>query len=253
MPAHAALLDEMADLNERLIAERDERQYFHGAYLRSTRAVLADADAGRFADPDWAQRWGLAFAQLYMDALHAWEAGDPTPGPWQVAFDVSRDPGVPPVRHALLGINAHINFDLPQALLAVITDDDFDNDDLMARRAADHAHVDSILVRRVPEEDRRIVMLEEPGDRTVVDALMQPFNRAGTRRFLKEGRDKVWRNTIQLSAARRHGPEAYASQLAVLEDLCRRRVVDLVEPRYVIMRLARRGFGVSLPPGTAGQ
>ena len=43
-----------------------------------------------------------------------------------------RDPGgsrssapadLPPLRHVLLGINAHINYDLPQALLAVISDD----------------------------------------------------------------------------------------------------------------------------------
>ncbi len=247
MPEHAALVDEMAAVNERLMAANDERRYFHGAYLRSTRAVLADAEAGRFADPAWAERWGLAFAALYMDAFNAWEAGDPTPGPWQVAFEVSRDPSVPPVRHALLGINAHINYDLPQALLAVIADEDFDDDDLMTRRAADHAHVDSILVKRVPEEDRRIMELEEPGDRTFVDALMQPFNRAGTRRFLKEGRDKVWKNTIRLSAARRKGPPAYAAELAVLEGLCKERVADLVQPRYVIMRLARRGFGVTLP------
>lgn len=248
MSQHAPLIAEMDAVNERLIADDDERQYFHGAYLRSTRAVMADADAGRFDDPEWAERWGLAFAQLYMDAFNAWEANDPTPGPWQVAFDVSRDPKIPPVRHALLGINAHINYDLPQALLAVITDDDFDDPDVMARRAADHAHVDSILVKRVPEEDQRIVTLEDPGDRNFVDGLMQPFNRAGTKKFLKEGRDKVWRNTSQLSAARRQGPEAYAAELAVLEGLCEERVADLVTPRYVIMRLARRGFGVTLPP-----
>jgi hypothetical protein len=164
-----------------------------------------------------------------------------------VAFDASKDPLTPPVRHALLGINAHINYDLPQALLAVITDDEFDNADVMAMRAADHAHVDSILVRRVPEEDKRIARVEEPGDRTIIDRLMSPFNRAGTRRFLKEGRAKVWRNARLLSGARRRGPEDYARELSRLEALCQDRVADLVTPRYVIMRLARHGFGVELP------
>jgi hypothetical protein len=152
------------------------------------------------------------------------------------------------VRHALLGINAHINYDLPQALLAVITDAEFNDDEIMTRRAADHAHVDSILVKRVPEEDKRIARIEDPGDRTFVDTLMSPFNRAGTRRFLKEGRNKVWRNTRLLSAARRQGPDVYAEELARLEALCQERVADLVTPRYVIMRLARHGFGVVLPP-----
>jgi len=237
----------MEETGERLIASNDERQHFHGAYLRSTKAVMADAAAGRFLDREWAERWGLAFATLYMDAFTAWEQGNQTPGPWQVAFDASKDPVIPPVRHALLGINAHINYDLPQALLAVISDDDFDNPEVMDRRAKDHAHVDSILVARVPEEDKRIARIEDPGDRNFVDTLMSPFNRAGTRRFLKEGRNKVWRNTRLLSAARRQSTAACQQELAVLEALCEERVADLVTPRYVIMRLALHGFGVSLP------
>ena len=248
MSLHDPLIARMEEIDERLITDNDERQYFHSAYLRSTQAVMKDAAAGRFADPEWAERWGIAFAQLYMNAFDAWERGDAAPGPWQVAFDVSRDPAVPPVRHALLGINAHINYDLPQALLAVITDEEFDDDEVMAARAADHAHVDSILVARVPGEDRRIAALEDPGDRTWVDGLMSPFNRAGTKRFLKEGRNKVWSNTRLLSSARRQGPEVYAEELAKLEALCQERVADLVTPRYVIMRLATKGFGVVLSP-----
>jgi len=248
MPQHAPLIAHMEEIGERLIATNDERQYFHGAYLRSTKAVMQDVAAGRFQDSGWAERWGLAFAQLYMDAFAAWESGGETPGPWQVAFVASRNPTIPPVRHALLGINAHINYDLPQALLAVISDDDFDNEATMAIRASDHAHVDSILVARVPEEDKRIARLEDPGDRTFVDTLMSPFNREGTRRFLKEGRDKVWRNTRLLATARRQGTEVYSEELSVLEALCQERVADLVAPRYVIMHLARRGFGVVLPP-----
>ena len=182
-----------------------------------------------------------------MDAFDAWERDEPTPGPWRVAFEAARDPGIPPVRHALLGINAHINYDLPQAFLAVITDDEFQDEALMRSRAADHAHVDSILVSRVVEEDRRIARIEEPGDRTWVDRLMSPFNRSGTKRFLKEGRDKVWRNARLLSNARREGEEKLTARLAELEALCDARVADLVTPRYVIMRLARHGFGVSLP------
>ncbi len=240
----------MEEVDERLGADRDERRHFHGAYLRSTKAVLADAEAGRFRDPEWAQAWGLAFAQLYMDAFDAWERGDRAPAPWQVAFEVSKDPDVTPLRHALLGINAHINYDLPQALLAVIDDDEFDDEALMAVRAADHAHVDAILVARVPEEDRRLAAVEEPGDRTIVDSALRPFNRAGTRRFLKEGRRKVWRNTRLLSRARRRGDDAYRNELATLEELCRERVADLVEPRFVLISLALHGFGVDL--ATAG-
>lgn len=250
MSTHGPLIERMEEIGARLIADNDERQHFHGAYVRSTKAVMADADAGHFVDGAWAHRWGIAFAQLYMDAFDAWERGDDPSGPWQVAFEATRDPDIPPLRHALLGINAHINYDLPQALLAVITDEEFDDPEVLAVRAKDHAHVDSILVRRIPEEDKRMAEVEEPGDRTVIDRLLQPFNRAGTKKLLKDGRARVWGNTRLLSAARELGPDAYAKQLAILETLCRDRVTDLVKPRYPLISLARHGFGVTLPPRT---
>jgi hypothetical protein len=251
MPDHVAVIAEMEQIEKRLIVENDERQHFHGAYLRSTNAVLAEAAADGFIDSVWAERWGLAFAQLYLDAFNAWDRGDDAPGPWQVAFDASTDHDIPPVRHSLLGINAHINYDLPQAFLAVITDDEFGDEKLMERRSVDHHRVDAILVERVPEEDKRLAEVEDPGDRNLVDALMQPFNRWGTRRFLKEGRDKVWQNARLLSDARAQSSGALAQELAVLDDLCRQRVADLVSPRYVIMHLATHGFGVALPPRSA--
>jgi hypothetical protein len=237
----------MEEIDQRLIADHDERQHFHGAYLRSTRAVLDEAAGGRFHDGAWAERWGVAFADLYMRAFDAWERGEKTPGPWRVAFEASRDPDLSPFHHALLGINAHINYDLPQALLAVIDDGEFDDEPMLALRAADHNHVDEILVRRVPEEDRRMALVEEPGDRTFLDRMMSPLNRAGTKRFLKDGRKKVWRNAHIMSRRRRQGQQEYDAVLARLEALCEKRVADLVEPRFVILRLAIRGFGVELP------
>jgi hypothetical protein len=103
------------------------------------------------------------------------------------------------------------------------------------------------------EDDKRIAALEEPGDRTLVDRLMSPFNRAATKKFLKEGQHKVWGNARILSTARRRGSDVYVEQLAALQTLCRARVADLVTPRYVIMHLARRGFRVVLPPLPANQ
>jgi hypothetical protein len=243
---HGPLVARMEEIAERLTADNDERQHFHLAYLNSTKAVMADVEVDRFTDSAWVERWGIAFADLYLDAFDAWENGTAPSKPWQIAFEASRDPDIPPARHALLGINAHINYDLPQAFLAVISADEFADPELMARRAADHAYVDSILVRRVRQEDKNLKRVEEPGDRTIIDHLMMPFNRAGTRSLLKEGREKVWRNARVLNTARQNSPEAFAAELARLEALCEARVADLMTPRYVLISLARHGFGVVL-------
>jgi hypothetical protein len=79
-----------------------------------------------------------------------WRAAAPT-RPWEIAFGAPA--GLPPLRHVLLGMNAHINYDLPQALLAVITDEEFGDPALLARRRSDHQAIDRVLGSRVAAED----------------------------------------------------------------------------------------------------
>jgi hypothetical protein len=68
-----------------------------------------------------------------------------------------------------------------------------------------------------------------------------------TRRILTEARRKVWKNTTVLDHARREGPDRYADVLGQLETLCAERLADLTTPGPVLLRFARRGFGVILP------
>lgn len=218
----------------------DVRRWFHATYLRTTEAVAAEIDAGGFADAAWVTRWDLVFAELYLDALAADRAGLAVSGPWTVAFGAP--PDLPPLRHVLLGLNAHINYDLPQALVAVISASDFDDPELVRSRAADHLHLDTVLQARVGAEDDELGAVSRV---TLLDRLLRPANRAASRRFLAEARGKVWRNAAVLDRARREG--RYAEVLAELEALCADRVRDLVAPGPVLITLARRGFGVVLP------
>ncbi len=142
-------------------------------------------------------------------------------------------------------MNAHINYDLPQALVAVITDEQFDDPVLLERREADHKAIDTVLAARVAAEDDELTAISGPG--TLLDRLLRPFNRLGTQRFLREAREKVWANAVALSRARRQGPDAYATVLAQLEELSAAKVAALVAPGPVLLKLAATGFGVRLP------
>ena len=240
------LIARMEEMLVPLDREDDELQHFHATYLRTTRAVKEEIERLGFLDNDWVERWDVAFADPYLVALDRWNRGEPPPTPWQIAFQACRDRGLPHLRYVLLGINAHINYDLPQALLAVITDREFDDVEHVARRASDHERIDGILAGRVAAEDRELARVEAAGERTFLDRMLQPFNRSGTKKFLKEARRKVWANARQLSLARRAGPDALARRLAELEELSRARVADLRAPGQVVLKLARRGFGVEL-------
>jgi hypothetical protein len=240
-----ALLSRMyADLDD-LTARGDARRFFHATYLRTTEAVGAEIERGGFGDADWVARWDLAFAELYLDALDADRDGRQVSGPWRVAFGTAdRRPDAAPLHHVLLGLNAHINYDLPQALLAVISPADFDDPRRLASRQDDHRHIDSVLQARVGAESTELNAISRV---TLLDRILQPANRAASRRFLTEAREKVWRNAAVLDRDRRRGDTALTATTAVLETLCADRVRDLSRGGLVLLRLARHGFGVLLP------
>ena len=262
----------VAQMQQRLDDLPDElahRRIFLGTYLRTTRAVGEAIKQARFEDPGWVEQWDVKFADLYLQAHDADLAGpaavparkmvgkdwvgrsevgtgeetrsSSVARPWRLAFDAPAD--LPGLRHVLLGINAHVNYDLPQALLAVISDDDFTDRLLMARRRRDHERIDGVLAERVRAEDDE---LAASGPRNLLDQVLTPLNRLSSQRFLRESRQKVWHNTIELQKARVQG--TYGQRLAELELLSAAKIADLLRPGQVLLRLALTGFGVTLPP-----
>lgn len=232
----------MQSRSEGLTVGQRHLSRFLDTYVRTTLAVGKAVDGGDFEDPEWVERWDVVFARLYLDALDAHLGGGTPSRPWRLSFDAP--PDLPSLRHVLLGINAHVNFDLPQALLAVISDEDFADPTLIASRRRDHERIDGVLAGRVAAEDTEL----SADGRTFYDRLLQPLNRAASKRFLRESRAKVWHNTVELQAARRAGPSAYAARLSELEVLSAARIADLLAPGQVLLRLAVAGFGVTLPP-----
>jgi|ERR1700722_2804925 len=237
------LIARMAAVGGPLESAGDKRRFFHATYQRTTVAVAEEIKRGGFIDAAWVERWDVAFAGLYLDALEADLAGRRPTRPWTIAFGAPA--GLPPLRHVLLGMNAHVNFDLPQAIVAVISDAEFDDAALLARREADHRAIDGVLASRVAAEDEELTSLSGPVP--LVDRVLGPLNRLGTKRFLREARQKVWANANALSQARRQGPDEYARVLAQLEELSAAKVTALQAPGQVLLKLAATGFGVRLP------
>jgi hypothetical protein len=237
--------DVVVRMQERLDAlpADSARRPFLSTYLRTTAAVGAAVRRGHFLDGEWVEEWDVAFAELYLRAHDAHVSGDraAVSRPWRLAFTAPDD--LPALRHVLLGLNAHVNYDLPQALLAVISAEDFADEALMADRRADHERIDDVLAGRIADEDAEL------GDpKTLLDRLLTPLNRLGSKRFLRESRQKVWHNVVELHAARMQDPQVYATRLAELEVLSAARIADLLAPGQVLLRLAVSGFGVTLPP-----
>jgi hypothetical protein len=241
----ASTIGEVVEMLQQRIDALGSRQVHRRAFLttyqRTTQAVGDAVDQAFFEDPEWVVRWDVAFADLFIVAHDDDQAGRPVPRPWRLAFNA--DPDLPTIVHLLLGMNAHINFDLPQATLSVITDQDFEDSVLIQRRRRDHERIDEILAWRVSAEDHAI-----GGRRRLIDRMLTPLNRLSSRRFLREARQKVWLNVAELQQARLEGIDSYYARVDELEVLSAAKIADLLRPGQVLLRLAMTGFGVTLPP-----
>ncbi len=96
---------------------RDGVAVFNRVYLAVTEAVDRGIDAGLFPDARAAITLDVRFAERYLAAVDAAEAGRRPPACWRPLFQYRRHPGVRPLQFALAGINAHIGHDLALAVV----------------------------------------------------------------------------------------------------------------------------------------
>ena len=96
----------------------DGLKWFNWLYLQVTQSVETRVASGGFNDPAWLAELDVQFARLYFGALESALQDQSGPGCWQVLFERRNQAAVARIQFALAGINAHINHDLPQAIVA---------------------------------------------------------------------------------------------------------------------------------------
>ncbi len=103
---------------ETTCADADGLKWFNWLYLQVTQAVEVRVAAGGFTDSAWLAELDVQFASLYFSALKSHLSGHPAPDCWRVLFNNRGQDTIARIQFALAGINAHINHDLPEAIVA---------------------------------------------------------------------------------------------------------------------------------------
>jgi hypothetical protein len=104
---------------EAALPRADGVRAFLRLYLAVTEAVDEAVGAGStYRDRRFVRWLDVVFANLFFRALRD-DAGlaSSAPKAWAPLFDVRARPGIAPIQFALAGMNAHINRDLPLALV----------------------------------------------------------------------------------------------------------------------------------------
>ena len=142
------VIDRMGAISEGL-AVGDGVRAFNDMYLETTRQVGRAVVDLHFADSAFLDRLDVRFAQLYFQALNAHEEGrGDSPRCWAALFDVRAAPDVARLQFALAGMNAHISYDLPQALVTTVEEFGVDLEQPTVRE--DYLTVNDVLARTQP-------------------------------------------------------------------------------------------------------
>ena len=120
---------------------------FARLYREVTEGVGAELTGRGFADPRFLETLDVQFAGLFFSALDS-HTRDPssTPPAWAPLFAQRSRRGIAPLQFALAGMNAHINRDLPVALVATCRELGLDLAE-GSREHADYEQVDTLLAQ----------------------------------------------------------------------------------------------------------
>jgi hypothetical protein len=172
----------------------DRRAVFLEIYSRMTAAVARRVEREEFADPDWVGEYLVAFGNRYRAAVRAHEAGDfgSLSDPWQLAFEAADGESMV-LQDAMLGVNAHINYDLALALddVGVSTD--------RPSKYADHSAIIDVIAGLVDEAQDSLAGRDADGLATL-DSSLGRFDEWATVATIDECRDSAWRTAVAMDS-----------------------------------------------------
>lgn len=172
------------------------RAVFATTYLMLTKQIFEDVKTGLverdYIDPEYLYTEDALFASVYFRTARAYRRGDEVADAWQIAFDTAKRDDTGAVQDMLLGINAHVQNDMPFVLasLGLRTPDG-------TSRKPDHDEANGSLNRgyeEVVEEVRRrfdeAIGISNP-------ALLPADDLLGLE-LVRAWRENVWRNAEKL-------------------------------------------------------
>ncbi|NHC12720.1 DUF5995 family protein [Motilibacter deserti] len=169
------------------LTDTDGVDVFSRMYLDVTKTVRDWVRDGSFADPVFTERLDVVFAGLFLEAHVA--AGPPVgsmPKPWAPLFAARHKSGIEPIQFALAGMNAHINADLPVAVIETCRLMGRSPEDDAVR--ADYDRINELLA----EKERPIRQSFLDGPALKVDRKLSPVLDLVCNWSIEAARDAAW-------------------------------------------------------------
>ena len=175
---------------------------FNRMYLAVTQTVNSELSQGFFADPGFMTTLDVVFANFYFAAADAASEPATVPLAWRPLIEQRATAGIEPIQFALAGMNAHINHDLPVAV--VTTCAELGTEPAAGPHFADFQKVDQLL----DAAEQSVRQSFESRPELAVDRHLQAVDNLVACWSINSARDLAWQNSLVLWKLR---PEPAAS------------------------------------------
>jgi len=165
---------------------------FNRMYLQVTQQVNRELGEGIFADAEFMARLDVTFANFYFAAVNASASPSTAPLAWRPLIQQRNGAGIEPIQFALAGMNAHINHDLPLAVVATCTD--LGTEPSAGTHLADYQKVDRLL----DAAEQAVRQAFETSPELAVDHHLQAVNNLICNWTINSARDLAWTNALLL-------------------------------------------------------
>jgi hypothetical protein len=182
----------------------NHRGVFATTYLELTKALRTTLAArpSFFSDSKYLYVEDALFANTYFNTASDYARGKPVPPAWRIAFDTARKSEVNAAQDMLLGINAHVQNDMPFLLAAL-----GQRTRSGASRKPDHDKMNEILDAGYEQVVRAVEDRFDPLMATTNAGWTSADDVAGLE-MVKQWRENVWRNAERLLAAKNESERA---------------------------------------------
>lgn len=195
---NAAVLDRMQAQIQEWQGKNDPRSVFLACYRMMTANMLEAIEQGRFRDRVWVETLLHRFADYYFDALVCYDCGDQgTPQVWHFVHEISQRKKLHVLQNLLLGINAHINYDLVLTVVDMLAPE-WPNltEEQRQGRYADHSLVNVIIAETIDKVQDEVVERHDPA----MDIIDRVFGRLDERLLsllITRWRREVWEEALR--------------------------------------------------------
>ena len=231
------VLDRMKSLLNGWEAANDRRLIFLSCYKMMTQNIIAAIEAKDFEDTAWVSTLMDNFGEYYFRALEAYESEQANPpAAWRIAFKAAQNPHTHVLQNLVLGVNAHINYDLVFALSDILAHEWQQlSPEQRKMRYRDHCHVNDIIYHTIDEVQDQVIDRFEP-EYGLVDKVLGPIDEWMTSLLISDWREEVWEHATQmLDLVDRPGQQAileHVEQVSIKraqDILGKGGLIDLVE------------------------